>query len=401
MGEKFESFINSVEVSIQQKLPLWVIVFLGCYTLFSLLLAIYFYRKLRNYFSLKDLKEQGSKMNEEDLESLQELEDSYPEFKRNDAKNLSFIRCFLGALILFWPRIIYMILSMGLVIFLWAVTSCCATSNKPNRKTSKCRWWTSYLIMLIFGTPSYVIFGFVSCFKQKRDNKVNEVYKKYLGIDYDINKPRQYSCIISNHLGWIECFIYAWKLFCGFVAKAELGKMPLLSNVLFNLNCLLLDRASKDDRELIARQLIQRQESFINGENASPLLVYPEGSYTNGKYLLGFKKGVFTALLPIKPMLIEIDEWNSNVPETPIDILEHCFYTFSFLWQYLVFWELPVVEYTEHMKGLCMEGESDADCYARVVQMIYCEIGGLKSSVKGTRDLLEFEKLARARRHNV
>ena len=40
-----------------------------------------------------------------------------------------------------------------------------------------------------------------------------------------------------------------------------------------------------------ADQVKIRQESFMNKTNLSPLLVFPEGTVTNGKYLIKFKRG--------------------------------------------------------------------------------------------------------------
>ena len=42
-----------------------------------------------------------------------------------------------------------------------------------------------------------------------------------------------------------------------------------------------------------ADKVIKRQEDFINGENHSPLVIFPEGTTTMGKHILRFKKGNF------------------------------------------------------------------------------------------------------------
>ena len=36
---------------------------------------------------------------------------------------------------------------------------------------------------------------------------------------------------------------------------------------------------------------------------AGPILIFPEGCSTNGKYMIQFKKGAFFSLKPVKPFV--------------------------------------------------------------------------------------------------
>ena len=384
-------FLDSNENS-KTNFPVWAIILISSYCLFSLFIAIIFYKRLKKYFPKKNSNNEEIHSNLP-INEIDDVDEKYNEFKRNDYSKLSFIRCFFGALLFFWVRLIILVVFIIILVILWAIFSCFRTDNSPNRKTSKCQWWTGYLIMIIFGTPMFILNGFYAAFKERRDEKVKQVYEKYLGVNYDINEIRPFSCYISNHLGWVECFIIAWRLFSGFVAKSELGKIPIFSTVLYNLNCLLVDRSSKDNRDAVTDQLKLRQINYLNGETAAPLLVYPEGTYTNGRYILNFKKGAFGALLPIKPIFIEINDSNSNIPQIPMSEIDHIFYTFSFLWHYIIFWELPVISYNDHMKSLKLQDESDSDCFARISNLIYQEVGNLNKSEKGMRDVYEYEKI--------
>lgn len=40
----------------------------------------------------------------------------------------------------------------------------------------------------------------------------------------------------------------------------------------------------------------------MEGKSKVPFMIYPEGSTSNGEYLMSFKKGAFFSLLPIQPM---------------------------------------------------------------------------------------------------
>ena len=50
------------------------------------------------------------------------------------------------------------------------------------------------------------------------------------------------------------------------------------------------------------------KKDFYEGNILTPLCIFPEGTTTNGKYILKFKKGAFYALLPIKPQIILLDD---------------------------------------------------------------------------------------------
>ena len=43
----------------------------------------------------------------------------------------------------------------------------------------------------------------------------------------------------------------------------------------------------------------------MEDKNIPPLIIFPEGGTTNGKYIIKFKKGAFVSLLPIWPKVIK------------------------------------------------------------------------------------------------
>jgi lysophosphatidylcholine acyltransferase/lyso-PAF acetyltransferase len=42
----------------------------------------------------------------------------------------------------------------------------------------------------------------------------------------------------------------------------------------------------------------------MQGKNFPPIVIYPEGTTTNGKHIISFKKGAFEAFFPIKMFLL-------------------------------------------------------------------------------------------------
>lgn len=49
----------------------------------------------------------------------------------------------------------------------------------------------------------------------------------------------------------------------------------------------------------------ERQDAVEKTAKHSPLIVFPEGGTTNGRYLLKFKKGAFNAQKRIQPIILK------------------------------------------------------------------------------------------------
>lgn len=79
------------------------------------------------------------------------------------------------------------------------------------------------------------------------------------------------------------------------------------------MNCIYVDRlkrnsnASNNLAQGVAAQVRQRMLDTAAGKlpGARPMLLFPEATTTNGKYLLPFKTGAFLAGCPLRPVIIQ------------------------------------------------------------------------------------------------
>lgn len=122
---------------------------------------------------------------------------------------------------------------------------------------------------------------------------------------------------VSNHQSNFDILILMSKIKkdTGFVAKIELGKIPLLRDWMKNIHCVFMDRGD----------LKQSMQTIIEGisllKKGKSLVIFPEGTRSKGDKMGEFKAGSFKLALkskvPIVPISLngsyKIMEGNNNI----------------------------------------------------------------------------------------
>lgn len=134
--------------------------------------------------------------------------------------------------------------------------------------------------------------------------------------------PSQPYVFVANHQNEydIMAMLVALRQPFGFVAKAELEKVPFLGAALRNSPCVFVDRS--DPRRSLAS--IKRAGEHIRDGNA--VLVFAEGERSYSRYLLPFMRGAFVlaveAGVPVVPVTIVDgfrvlhEQWHTARPGT-------------------------------------------------------------------------------------
>jgi len=120
-------------------------------------------------------------------------------------------------------------------------------------------------------------------------------------------------CIVANHNSAYDIIILLSMNFC-FVSMDGVRNIPIVGTVAKALGCIFVVRESKDSRLDAKAAIHSRLQSQVAGTCSikSPLVVFPEGSTNNGKYLLQFRRGAFEARVPIQPLRIEFEDHSLN-----------------------------------------------------------------------------------------
>lgn len=122
-----------------------------------------------------------------------------------------------------------------------------------------------------------------------------------------INKPKiDYPVVyVVNHQDLLDVFFFAkvWPRNCSGVGKKELAWVPIFGTAFWLAGNIFINRGDKDK----ARAVVDQMAEKITTLNRS-IFIMPEGTRSQGKGLLPFKKGAFlTAIkagVPIVPLCV-------------------------------------------------------------------------------------------------
>ena len=106
--------------------------------------------------------------------------------------------------------------------------------------------------------------------------------------------PSGNALIVANHCGWLDILVLGGATGAAFAAKAELAAVPLVGRLCRINRTIFIDRT---DRRAIPHQAARIREALGQG----PVVVFPEGTTSDGVVLLPFKPALLQALDPPPP----------------------------------------------------------------------------------------------------
>jgi len=110
----------------------------------------------------------------------------------------------------------------------------------------------------------------------------------------------------SNHRSWLDPFLQLATVWAFPVAKAEVGKLPIVAQGAKATGILFVDRGSKNSRKDVVEQMVGALKKGFS------ILIYPEGTTSTDPGTISFKRGGFTvaqeAECPIVPMAVKYSD---------------------------------------------------------------------------------------------
>eukprot|EP00250_Pteridium_aquilinum_P004426 c14637_g1_i1 orf=443-1786(-) len=179
------------------------------------------------------------------------------------------------------------------------------------------------------------------------------------------------SAIVSNHVSYIDILYHMSASFPSFVAKRSVARLPLVGLISKCLGCVYVQREDKSsDFKGVAGIVSERMHAAANDEEAPLMMLFPEGTTTNGSYLLPFKTGAFVAGTPVQPVILKYSHRRLSPAWDSISGARH---VVLLLCQFINFLEvlvLPVYAPSE-------EEKADPKLYASNVRKLMASEGSL------------------------
>ena len=352
---------------------------LGANLLLSFILALCVWIRSQKYYKPCLKKDKNG--------NVVNLHDIYDPFHPHD--KVYFIQLWFGA---FFCFLIKFISSFFIVVFInWHIKILKGiyknynTDPNERRKMKKAISFWSSIFLVMNGV-----------WIRRKSLKYEEIYKRYLGEDYDFTDDR-YSIILSNHIGFFDV-VTCMRLFApGFIAKSPVRNFWFVGPISQGLNCLFVDRTNDENKKQIFDALLERQTKYYDGTLLSPMVNFPEGTCSCCRNILRFKKGPFYALLPVKPMILKINQKSSfHLSVGASNVVLHYFKNLCHFVNTIDYTILPTIRPVDYIfKNNKDLGKEKWQIFANTVRKIYAEVGELIEVNMGMRDLNRYIKAMR------
>ena len=118
--------------------------------------------------------------------------------------------------------------------------------------------------------------------------------------------------IVSNHLGYLDGIVLGSLFPVIFVTKRQVKRWPVIGQLLMLLGGIFVDREDKKDILRIVGGISKLLRKKTN------VLLFPEGTSTNGETLLPFQSAFFAAPLTARAIVVPVTLTYSLIDQQPV-----------------------------------------------------------------------------------
>jgi len=177
--------------------------------------------------------------------------------------------------------------------------------------------------------------------------------------------------IVSNHVSYIDILYHMSSFFPSFVAKRSVAKLPLVGLISKCLGCVYVQRESKSsDFKGVSGVVTERIKEAHQNKSAPMMMLFPEGTTTNGDYLLPFKTGAFLPKAPVLPVILRYPYRRFSPAWDSISGVRHVIFLLCQFVNHLEVIQLPIYHPSEQEKD-------DPKLYANNLRRLMASEGNL------------------------
>jgi len=146
----------------------------------------------------------------------------------------------------------------------------------------------------------------------KRLLSIFEISVEVTGLESNLVNQKKY-LMVANHISWMDIIVIQSIKPCIFVAKSDVASWPLFGWVAQMTGTIFIKRDKISD---IKKALKKMKRRLIKRS----VCIFPEGTSTNGRYLLPFKSNLFQSSIDtqksILPLCLRYEQKNIYTDKT-------------------------------------------------------------------------------------
>lgn len=157
--------------------------------------------------------------------------------------------------------------------------------------------------------------------------------------------------VVSNHVSYIEPIFFFYEMFPTIVASESHDSIPFVGTIIRAMQVIYVNRFSSASRKDAVSE-IKRKASC---DRFPRLLLFPEGTTTNGRVLISFQLGAFLPGYPIQPVVIRYPHIHFDQSWGHISLGRLMFRMFTQFHNFMEVEYLPVISPLEKKKETVLQ----------------------------------------------
>ncbi|XP_076950328.1 lysophospholipid acyltransferase LPEAT2-like [Bidens hawaiensis] len=180
--------------------------------------------------------------------------------------------------------------------------------------------------------------------------------------------PREIAPIlVSNHVSYIDPIFYFYELFPTIVASESHDSMPFVGTIIRAMQVIYVNRFSHQSRKHAVNEIKRKASS----DKFPRLLLFPEGTTTNGRSLINFQHGAFIPGYPIQPIVVRYPHVHFDQSWGHISLGKLMFRMFTQFHNFMEIEYLPIVSPSEFDKESAVRfAEKTGRAMARALNVV-------------------------------
>ncbi|XP_022757148.1 lysophospholipid acyltransferase LPEAT2-like isoform X3 [Durio zibethinus] len=159
--------------------------------------------------------------------------------------------------------------------------------------------------------------------------------------------PREIApIVVSNHVSYIEPIFYFYELFPTIVASESHDSMPFVGTIIRAMQVIYVNRFSPASRKNAVNEIKRRASC----DKFPRVLLFPEGTTTNGKVLISFQLGAFIPGHPIQPIIVRYPHLHFDQSWGLVSLAKLMFRMFTQFHNFMEVEYLPIIMPPDHQK---------------------------------------------------